>query len=81
MLLRDLLLIVFFSCQVYDMSALLRAVNDMPFLSSFYKNPRQQYQSLILKQAHGRVIWNVGIKSVVYDAYHAADIDMATQGE
>ena len=68
-------------CQVFDMSALLRAINDMPFLGFFYKNPSQQYQNLILNQARGKVIWNVGVKQIVYDAYHTADIDMSSHAD
>ena len=68
-------------CQVYDMSSLLRNINDMPFLGSFYKNPSQQYQNLILNQARGKVVWNVGIKQVAHDAYHVSEIDMSTQAD
>ena len=67
--------------QVFDMSALLRAVNDMPFLGSFYKNSSQQYQSLILNQARGKVVWSVGIKKVIYDAFHTSNIDKSTHSD
>ena len=63
------------------MSALLRAINDMSFLGSFYKNQNQQYQNLILNQARGKVVWNVGIKRNVYEAYHTADIDMSSHAD
>ena len=56
-------------CEIFDMTALLRIVNNVPYLRAFYNNPRSQYQHQTLNHSRAYTVWNEGVRQVVYDQW------------
>ena len=65
-------------CEIFDMTALLRMVNNVPYLLTFYNNPKSQYQHQILNQTRAYTVWNKGVRQVVYDKYYDFDMDIVS---